>query len=289
MAKNKKDDYNAPVSSNSALDAFEDYYDKKPGEFTYSGKKPTFNYDDSQLKSVTEQIMNRKDFTFDINENALYNQYKDIYQKQGQLAMMDSMGQAAALSGGYGNSYAASAGAQAYQQSLDKLTEKVPELYQLAMQQYQLEGQNLLDKHNIAYGEREHAYGVYRDNVDDYYTDYNIAYGQHRDSVSDWQHGVDLLYGVYSDAVQNEQWGQEFGLAQDEFEYGQERDKILDSQWRQELAESIRQFDKQYGLDSEKFEEQCEQWAKEYGLSEKELEQLIRMNDWKIAEAGRSG
>ena len=41
--------------------------------------------------------------------------------KNGRLAMMDSMGRAAALTGGYGSSYAQSAGQQAYQKQMDSL------------------------------------------------------------------------------------------------------------------------------------------------------------------------
>lgn len=279
---------NPAITSSGALDAYERFADSKPGEFKYDKEQPTW-IDNSNVQKYANDLLNRKDFSFDVNENALYNQYKDIYTKQAQLGMMDTMGQAAALSGGYGNSYAASAGAQAYQQSLDKLIEKVPELYQLAMQQYQLEGQNLKDKYNVAYGERDAAYGQYRDSVDDYYANREFAYGQHRDGVDDWQYGMEHLYGVYNDAVLNEQsvakhntdvdqFNREFGLKEDQFEYDKERDKVLDDQWRQEFAHMVMMDD-----------ETLKQRAKELGISETELAEMIRMNDWKIAEAGRSG
>ena len=277
MASKKKNS----TSSSAAYSAYQSALSQAPYEFSYKKKQPTW-VDNSNVKEYADALLNRKDFSFDVNENALYNQYKDIYQKQGQLATMDTMGQAAALSGGYGNSYAASAGAQAYQQNLDKLTEKIPELYQLAMEQYQLEGQNLKDKYNTAYGEREVSYGQYRDSLSDYYTDRDFAYGQYRDNVSDWQYGVDHLYGVYNDAVQNEQWAKEFAETQ-------KMNELNYQLATKELAESIRQFDKQYGLDSKKFKEQCKQWAKEYGLEADKLEETIRMNNWEIEQAGRSG
>ena len=49
-----------------------------------------------------------------IDEAALFDQYADYYKRQGMLAMEDTVGRAAALTGGYGNSYAEVAGNQAY-------------------------------------------------------------------------------------------------------------------------------------------------------------------------------
>lgn len=49
-----------------------------------------------------------------IDEVALFDQYADYYKRQGMLAMEDTVGRAASLTGGYGNSYAEVAGNQAY-------------------------------------------------------------------------------------------------------------------------------------------------------------------------------
>ncbi len=49
-----------------------------------------------------------------VDEVALFDQYADYYKRQGKLAMEDTIGRAAALTGGYGNSYAEVAGNQVY-------------------------------------------------------------------------------------------------------------------------------------------------------------------------------
>lgn len=49
-----------------------------------------------------------------IDEAALFDQYADYYKRQGMLAMEDTVGRVAAMTGGYGNSYAEVAGNQAY-------------------------------------------------------------------------------------------------------------------------------------------------------------------------------
>lgn len=249
---------------------------KKPGGYNV----PKFDYKDGKLRKLYDELMSRKDFTFDLNGNVLYNQLKDVHVKQGQLAMQDTIGQASAMTGGYGNSYAVSAGQQAYQQSLDSLNEKVPEIYQLALEQYQLEGQNLMDKYGIAANERDFAYGQYMDDRD-------FDYQKHRDSVADSQWQEEYDYRAERDKVADEQW-------QKEFDYTEERDKIADEQWQKEFderrrqwteeqklafkkfAEEIRQFNLQYKLSEREFEEMCRQWAKEYGLDERKLAEDIR-------------
>lgn len=262
-------------------------YNKQKPVYSFNDKKPVYSYDDTQLKQYYDKLLNREDFSFDINGNALFNQYKDFYQKQGQMAMMDTMGQASALTGGYGNSYAASAGQQAYQQNLDQLNQVVPELYQLALQQYQLEGDNLQNMYGILADDRDFAYNKYLGDVDiwqenrdfayqqyrgeteDYYADRDFAYGQHRDSVSDWYTDRDYLYGQYVD--------------QRDYEHTLERDKVADKQWQkeyglkvQQFAEEVRQFEKQYDLSEKEFNEMCRQFALEYDLDERQLAEDVR-------------
>ena len=102
-----------------------------------------------QLNETIDKILNREKFSYDVNGDALYQQYKDLYTNQGKQAMMDTMGQASAMTGGYGNSYAQTVGQQTYQGYLQQLNDKVPELYQLALDQYNQEGQKLYDQASV--------------------------------------------------------------------------------------------------------------------------------------------
>ena len=131
------------------------------------------------LKAALDKINNREKFTYDLNGDALYQQYKDQYINQGRMAMQDTMGQAAAMTGGYGNSYAATVGNQAYQGYLQKLNDVVPTLYSLALDKYNLEGQDLKDQ-----------YSLLKDQ-------YNTEYGQHRDQVADWNAEASRLSDKY--------------------------------------------------------------------------------------------
>ena len=138
------------------------------------GNLPT--YDDTLDKQALEaynKIMNKEKFSYDVNSDALYQQYKDQYTTQGKLAMMDTMGQAAAMNGGYGSSYAQSVGQQAYQGYLQQLNEVVPELYQMAYGQYENEVQDLYDQYNLLDNRAKDEYTKYQNDLDQYWKTIN--------------------------------------------------------------------------------------------------------------------
>ena len=126
------------------------------------------------LEDLYNQMVNREKFSYDLNADALYQQYKDQYTLQGQMAMMDTMGQAAAMTGGYGNSYAQSVGQQAYQGYLQQLNDVVPELYGMALDQYNQEGQDLLNQFSMAGTMYDNEYGEYQDALNNYWQ--NVGY-----------------------------------------------------------------------------------------------------------------
>ena len=196
----------------------------------------------SQLNDIMGKIMNREKFSYDLNGDALYQQYKDQYMMQGQQAMMDTMGQAAALTGGYGNSYAQTAGQQTYQGYLQQLNDKVPELYQLALDKYQMEGQDLLNQYSMLGAQEEQDYGRYRDQVSDYNAEVDRLqnrYDAERDfDYGKWADGRDFAYGQYADDRA--------------YAYQKERDQVADQQWQKEFDEAKRQYDQQYALTQQK-------------------------------------
>lgn len=120
-----------------------------------------------QLRDTASKIINREKFTYDLNGDALYKQYKDRYIQQGKQAMMDTMGQAAALTGGYGNSYAQTVGQQTYQGYLQGLNDQVPALYQLALDKYNSEGDQLRGNMSLLMQQDDIDYGRYRDDIAD--------------------------------------------------------------------------------------------------------------------------
>ena len=204
----------------------------------------------TSLNETLDKILNREKFNYDLNGDALYQQYKDQYVMQGQKAMMDTMGQAQAMTGGYGNSYAQTAGQQTYQGYLQQLNDKVPELYQLALSKYQMEGDALMNQYGLMADQEDKDYGRYRDSVSDWQSEVDrlqSQYNAERDyDYSKYTNDRDFSYGQYvddrnyqyqvdRDAVADQQW-------QTSYDYQVERDKIADEQWQKEFDEAIRQY-----------------------------------------------
>lgn len=202
------------------------------------------------LNDLAGQIQNRDKFQYDVNADALYQQVAQNYLQQGQQAMMDTMGQAAAMTGGYGNSYAQTAGQQMYNQHILGLTEMVPQFQQMALQQYQMEGDRLMDQYQMMLQQEEMAYGRYQDDLNRYYADLDrmqAAYDNERDyDYSRFTDERDFDYGKYQDDLnyqyQLERDQTEDARYQEQWQYQQERDRIQDEQWQKEFDESVRQY-----------------------------------------------
>lgn len=175
---------------------------KKPGEYTSKWQQ--------QLDAAMDKILNRERFSYDLNGDALYRQYKDRAVKNGRLAMMDTMGQAAAMTGGYGSSYAQSAGQQAYQKQMDGLTDQASRLYDMAREDYDRQGQADRDRYDVL-RQRE-----------------NSSYSQYKQQRSDWEAENTRLWNRYDSLRQQE--------------YSAQRDSIKDQQWLAEFEEARQEF-----------------------------------------------
>lgn len=163
----------------------------------------------AQLDDTIQKILNREEFSYDLNGDALYQQYKGQQMLQGQQAMMDAMGQAQAMTGGYGNSYAQTVGQQAYQGHIQQLNDKIPELYQLALSKYQMEGDELKDRAAVLAQMEDRDYGRWADDRD-------FGYGQFIDDRN--------------------------------YQYQQGRDEVADKQWQAEFDEAVRQYNHKNGI-----------------------------------------
>ncbi len=198
---------------------------QKPGDWT-GGQYG------QQMQEALDAIKNRKKFSYDLNGDALYQQYKDKYVQQGKQAMQDTMGQAAALTGGYASTYGQAVGQQQYDAYLQNLNDVVPELYQLALSRYQMEGDDLKTQYSLLADQYQQEYGQYRDKVGDWQTERNFLSGRY-----DSERNLD--YGMWGDAR--------------DFAYTDYRNGIADEQWRRQYEESVRQFNEQMALSREQF------------------------------------
>jgi peptidoglycan hydrolase-like protein with peptidoglycan-binding domain len=207
-------DYKESPVVSQALATLEQQLAAKPGAYqsTWQG----------QINGIIDRIMNREDFSYDVNSDALYQQYKDQYSALGKLAMQDTMGQAAGLTGGYGSSYASTAGNQAYQSYLSQLNEVVPELYGMARDQYNQEGQEMYNQYGLLVDQENQDYGRYVDQYDQWASERNHLQGVYNDERNfDYGKYADdksYAYNEYRNAISDEQWEKNYKLNEEAWE-----------------------------------------------------------------------
>lgn len=207
--------YTPSATVNAAYEMLQNQLNAKPGDYESKWTE--------QLDSLYNQITNRDPFSYDLNSDMLYQQYKDQYTNLGQMAMMDTMGQAAGLTGGYGSSYSQSVGQQAYNAYLQNLNQIVPDLYQMAYQQYRDQGTDLMNQWSMTRDLDATDYARYRDLMSDYYTNLNFAYGMYNDERS-------FDYNDYANMLNY--WQNKYQIEQDQsnweaqFNYQQQADAV---------------------------------------------------------------
>ena len=217
-------DFVASDIVNQAWDVLNQHQANKPGDYS-----PVWQ---DEADAYLNQYQNRDPFSYDFNSDALYQQYKDNYIQQGQMAMMDTMGQAAAMTGGYGNSYAQTAGQQAYNLYLNQLNDVMPELYQMAHDRYTQEGQNMLDMYDL------------------YMNKENYEYSKYQDVLNNWYQEDSRLQSNY-DSLYNREWNEYITDREEKYndywnntnmEYQKERDKVADEQWEKTYNKSVKTY-----------------------------------------------
>ena len=233
------------------------------------------------MQEAMSQYTNQKPFAYDVNADALYQQMKDRYIQGGQMAMKDTMGQASALTGGYGNTYAQTAGQQQYNQYLQGLNDNIPALQDRAYQRYQDEGSKYLNQFNLAGQMEQFDYGKYRDTFGDWQNQRAFDYGGMQDAQGQANYQQQFDYGKYRDTVGDTQW-------QTQFDYGKQRDTVADSQWGaqfdwQKQMDTVQtnfqnaQFEWQKATDARDYQT-AEYWKNQQMEYQKEMDALSQQN-----------
>ena len=204
--ENSRPKYSQSQDVTDAWNKVKDLEGSKPGDYVSK-------YGD-QIQALLDKILNRDPFKYDFNADPMYQMYKDRYLQQGRMAMQDTMGDAAALTGGYGNSYAATAGQQAYQSYLQGLNDRIPGLRDFAYNAWLNEGDRIRSNLSTLQGLDESDYARYRDTVGDYKDELNYYYNRFGDmsdreynrylnDASAWEKDRDYWFNKW-------QWEQDF-------------------------------------------------------------------------------
>ena len=188
---------NQGIQTSPATNNFYNQLQKLQNSNKLSG---TFNYDNQKgYNQALSNLANQPKFSYDLSKDTLYNQMKDQYQVMGQQAMADTIGQASAMTGGYGNSYATTAGSQAYQGYMQQLNNNIADLYNLALNTHTAETNRLQNVFNAYSTDRGTKNNEWQGN----WNVYNNRFNSLANAYGDSRNGDINTYNTQANAMGN--------------------------------------------------------------------------------------
>ena len=180
-----------------------------------------YNYDQSgQISAKLDALLNRTPFSYDAASDPLYQQYRKQYTREADRSAEDVLGKAAVMTGGMPSTAAVAASQQASDYQMSQMTDKIPELQQLAYSMYQ-------DKLSGDRADLNTLIGLEDNNYNRWLTDRNYLYQLARDQVGDQQAADALAYQKQQDKLN--------------YNYQKERDAIEDARYNAEWQYKLQQ------------------------------------------------
>lgn len=181
----------------------------------------SYNYDASgKISSALDALLNRGKFSYDAASDPLYQQYRKQYTREADRSAEDVLGKAAVMTGGMPSTAAVTASQQASDYQMSQMTDKIPELQQLAYGMY-------MDKLNADRADLNTLIGLEDNNYNRWLADRNYRYQLGRDLVSDQQYADQLAYQREQDRLN--------------YDYQKERDAIEDARYDTEWQYKLQQ------------------------------------------------
>lgn len=140
----------------------------------YENRPTNENRYQSKLDQVLEQVLNPKKFNYDMESDPVYQAYRDMYIREGNRAMEDTLAGLSIDAGG-DNSWAVSAAAQANNRYMQELADRVPELYNLAYEKYMTERNADMNKLSLLQDMQNSEYNRYLNDMNIFQNDRNWA------------------------------------------------------------------------------------------------------------------
>lgn len=180
-----------------------------------------YNYDQSgQISAKLDALLNRTPFSYDAASDPLYQQYRKQYTREADRSAEDVLGKAAVMTGGMPSTAAVAASQQASDYQMSQMTDKIPELQQLAYSMYQ-------DGLNADRADLNTIIGLEDNNYNRWLADRNYLYQLARDQVGDQQTADALAYQKQQDKLN--------------YDYQKERDAIEDARYNAEWQYKLQQ------------------------------------------------
>ena len=180
-----------------------------------------YNYDQSgQISAKLDALLNRTPFSYDAASDPLYQQYRKQYTREADRSAEDVLGKAAVMTGGMPSTAAVAASQQASDYQMSQMTDKIPELQQL-------------------------AYSMYQDNLSGDRADLNTLIGIEDNNYNRWLSNRDYLYQLARDQVGDQQTADALAYQKQQdklnYDYQKERDAIEDARYNAEWQYKLQQ------------------------------------------------
>ena len=206
--------------------------------FSYESAPEYVNRYQDQIDGLLNDILNRPEFSYDPDTDPMYAAFRKEYQREGQRATADTMGQYAAMTGGMPSTAATVAAQQAGDYYAAQMADRIPELYQLAYSMYQDQGTDMRMNMDMLTALEQGDYNKYLNLLNQYNTDRNFAYGVYsdewnrnyqldRDDIADQRYDLEWNYGVNRDQINDQRYDREWN-------YGVNRDEVEDQRYQTE-------------------------------------------------------
>lgn len=180
-----------------------------------------YNYDQSgQISAKLDALLNRTPFSYDAASDPLYQQYRKQYTREADRSAEDVLGKTAVMTGGMPSTAAVAASQQASDYQMSQMTDKIPELQQLAYSMYQ-------DKLSGDRADLNTLIGLEDNNYNRWLADRNYLYQLARDQVGDQQTADALAYQKQQGKLN--------------YNYQKERDAIEDARYNAEWQYKLQQ------------------------------------------------
>lgn len=228
-----------------------------------------------KVDSMMARIEGRDKFQYDFNTDPLFQNALASAVNSGQNAMQDTIGQASALTGGYGSSYATSAANQAYNSFIEDAYSNLPQYYQIAKDAYDTETADMYNQLGMYSDADERAYGRLSNA-------YNLNYGRANDEYNKgYQNYWDTNnYNLNVAEYNNDQAYKAASLAQDAAEFNAK----MEYQLAQDKANM------EYQLAQDKANASAKASADAYAIDDANNQMTLKASDvQKIVDAYNDG
>ncbi len=274
-----------------------------------------FNYSNQgAYDKALGDLTNRKAFSYNLADDMLYQQAKEQYQQMGRVAMEDVAGQAASMTGGYGNSYGAAAAAQAYNSHIQQLNNSIGDYYAMALNTYNSETDRLQNTYNALANDRttqqnewSNNWNVYNNLYSMYSNDLNNLRGLDQQAWAAQGEGLSNIANLsttqYNNDYANEsnlwQAGESLKATQAEQEEAEKHNRWTEQHGDAELNEQInsrvsdealkkQQLSQDEALKKQQLSQDNEHFWAEYKLNKEKLEEEKKQNNKISSNSGYS-